>query len=400
MKLYLLVFACFLSFAIISQTTPPFSINYQGVARDASGQPIINQTINIKFEIFNVAVGGTAEFTENQPGISTGSLGLFYTQIGIKPLSDLSAVTWSVGSHFLEVTISGSFGSGTLLRSQLVTVPYAFYAAKAGWAPAPMVSFTNNILSVGGNTALINTSSSQSISIAQGGITQVTSLGQNFTVSVPSQTFTPAGNTITSNLGGSFTIPSSSTLALTGTTLSLGSPTNAVNLASLSPWVQMAGNVTLANASSNVGIGLALPNAKLEISVTSTANANALQINNGHIKSVGSMPTITTQTFFGGFSSPILNLNGTDVKGTFTINTSVTSFTAINFCDVKINFNKIFTSIPVVVATPLNDLNGLFFYIKDIQLNYFIISIYRPNGTSIPPSLSPGNYRFNYFVIE
>ncbi|MEW6774580.1 MAG: hypothetical protein AB1304_11380, partial [Bacteroidota bacterium] len=60
-KHWCLVFLA-LSFNIFSQTSPPESISYQGVARDASGNILSNQPIGIQFLIHQGSPSGTVVF--------------------------------------------------------------------------------------------------------------------------------------------------------------------------------------------------------------------------------------------------------------------------------------------------------------------------------------------------
>ena len=60
----------------------PQGINYQAIARNSSGSPIVSSTLSVKFEIFNAAIGGTSLFVENHSPVSTNVYGLFTLQIG------------------------------------------------------------------------------------------------------------------------------------------------------------------------------------------------------------------------------------------------------------------------------------------------------------------------------
>ena len=72
-KLFLLLVMQLTAFTLYSQA--PSLINYQGIARDAAGAPVVSQNIAIKFEFRQ---GATAVFTEIQ-SVTTNALGLFST---------------------------------------------------------------------------------------------------------------------------------------------------------------------------------------------------------------------------------------------------------------------------------------------------------------------------------
>ena len=78
-------FFTILFFALIvqisAQTSAPKFINYQGVARDASGTPITS-VFDIQFTIKNATATVHNEF---QNGIQPNALGLFSTIIGKAP---------------------------------------------------------------------------------------------------------------------------------------------------------------------------------------------------------------------------------------------------------------------------------------------------------------------------
>ena len=132
-------------------------------------------------------------------------------------------------------------------------------------------------------------------------------------------------------------------------------------------------------------------------------SALGLWIENGHIKVTGD-PTFSitalTPSVSGGFTFPNVSVNGNDVKGIISFTTGVTGFTTVNFCDIKINFGKPYTTPPIIVATPLTDLQGLSYIISNVQTSGFILRIYRPINMSLPSGTSITANIFNYIVIE
>jgi hypothetical protein len=128
-----------------------------------------------------------------------------------------------------------------------------------------------------------------------------------------------------------------------------------------------------------------------------------LLIENGHIKVTGS-PTFNTSagthTVIGGYSNPVVSVNGNDVKGVISIGTSATGIGNPNYCDVKINFGKSYSANPIVVATPLSDLQGLSYMITNVQPSGFVLRLYRSANTNVPTVVPSVNGVFNYFVIE
>jgi len=125
----------FMSTLLLAQV--PQRFNYQGIARDAAGNPLTHQTMTIKLAILPTADATTAEYEESQT-IKTNEFGLYTLQIGNgTPLfGNMKTVKWETGNKYIQVAIDPNGGTnytdaGT---SQLLSVPYAIYAEKAGEA--------------------------------------------------------------------------------------------------------------------------------------------------------------------------------------------------------------------------------------------------------------------------
>lgn len=127
MKKSLFVFLSIL--AIIVKAQVPQTINYQGVARDASGNPISNQTVGLQFKITTSTDPNF--YNETQNGVSTNSLGLFSTKIG--SINPLPLSGWENLPSILQVSINiNNTGFVSLGTQTLASVPYAFYALSSG----------------------------------------------------------------------------------------------------------------------------------------------------------------------------------------------------------------------------------------------------------------------------
>jgi hypothetical protein len=126
-------------------------------------------------------------------------------------------------------------------------------------------------------------------------------------------------------------------------------------------------------------------------------------IQNGHIKVTGSSTFNTsagTPSVSGGFFTPVVSVNGNDVKGVISITTGASTIGNPNYCDVKINFGKSYSAIPIVVATPLSDLQGLSYMITNVQPSGFVLRLYRSPNIGVPNNAPSVIGVFNYFVIE
>ena len=123
------VFACFV---LYSQT--PDAFQYQAIARDNQGEVIVNQEIGIKISILNDSVDSNAIYTETH-SILTNKFGLINLAIGKGNSSnDFTGIDWSEGPYFIKVEMDETGGTDYKLMgiSQLLSVPYAKYADRAG----------------------------------------------------------------------------------------------------------------------------------------------------------------------------------------------------------------------------------------------------------------------------
>lgn len=117
----------------------PEGISYQAVVRDPSGNEIVNESVSIEFAIHSSSTDGPVVYEEFHALVNTNQYGLFQVNIGNGVntgnglYNNLSAVPWGSADFFLEVraTIPGQGASEIIGVSQLLTVPYAFYANRA-----------------------------------------------------------------------------------------------------------------------------------------------------------------------------------------------------------------------------------------------------------------------------
>jgi uncharacterized protein (TIGR02145 family) len=113
--------------SIASFAQPPALIPYQAIARDASGNALLNQNIGLRFSIHDQTITGNIVWQEVQTVLSS-SLGVIVTNLG--SVSDLSAVNWANGSKFLqmEMNVTGGTNYTDIGTQQMMSVPYALHA--------------------------------------------------------------------------------------------------------------------------------------------------------------------------------------------------------------------------------------------------------------------------------
>ena len=131
------LFLTFLLFAGLSSLAQAQTgINYQGLARRASGAPVADQNIKIKLSVRDLSVSGTVVYTETR-STATNKFGLFNVVIGSSGAASqngtLAGVNWATGAKFLQVELDPDGGNNfvDMGTTQLQAVPYALFASAA-----------------------------------------------------------------------------------------------------------------------------------------------------------------------------------------------------------------------------------------------------------------------------
>jgi hypothetical protein len=109
--------------------TIPRLINYQGKLTDASGNPITG-TKSLVFKVWDVLSAGTTPLWSETQSVTVTD-GIFSVLLGSSTPIPGSAVLQS-GACYLEITVEGVTIEP---RTQLVSVPYAYKADTADYAP-------------------------------------------------------------------------------------------------------------------------------------------------------------------------------------------------------------------------------------------------------------------------
>jgi BclB C-terminal domain-containing protein len=119
-----------LSHAAIAQQAPQ-RINYQAVIRNATGVPVVNQNVSLRFSIQDVSAGGTTLYSETQ-SVTTNAFGLANVQLGSgTPVTGtFNTISWGSASKFLkiEADITGGTTYTDLATVEMISVPYALNA--------------------------------------------------------------------------------------------------------------------------------------------------------------------------------------------------------------------------------------------------------------------------------
>jgi hypothetical protein len=142
-KLPLLFLVSFIFY--LSSAQVPQGFNYQAVARDASGIPIINAAMPVRITIQSDSLGGTVFWQELHNSVTTNSFGLINVVLGkgakvTGSAATFSAIDWSVTPKFIKIEINYG-GWKNMGSSRLWTVPYSMIAGDLG-GPVKKLSVT------------------------------------------------------------------------------------------------------------------------------------------------------------------------------------------------------------------------------------------------------------------
>ena len=163
-KFYFLIIIMLITNTVINAQTQQ-GINYQGIARDNSGNVLANQTVSLRFSILTGSINGSAVYVETQT-TTTDGFGLFLLMIGQGTVvsGTFNSINWGSNIYFLKVEIDPAGGTAFqyLGTSQFAAVPYALYSAKSGTTESINESQT---LSVNGNNLSISSGNTVSLPI-------------------------------------------------------------------------------------------------------------------------------------------------------------------------------------------------------------------------------------------
>jgi hypothetical protein len=128
----------FLLIAICSiHAQAPQGVNYQAVARNASGTELVNTPLTVRVGVYT-DVSATQQAYEETHNVTTNAFGLFNIVIGQgnqTSANAFSTVAWANSNHFLKVEIDAGSGFVNMGATQFWSVPYALYAGASAGGP-------------------------------------------------------------------------------------------------------------------------------------------------------------------------------------------------------------------------------------------------------------------------
>ena len=122
----------------------PQQLNYQGIARNASGEPISAHVITVRLSIIDSAANGIITYQETKT-VSTNYVGLFTIVIGApggtSVIGTIASINWSTGKKYikLEIDPNGATNFSLVGMNQLQSVPFALASYPVGPAAGDLV---------------------------------------------------------------------------------------------------------------------------------------------------------------------------------------------------------------------------------------------------------------------
>lgn len=137
----------------LAQAQVPQAFDFQGVARNASGNVLSNADIAVRLSVRSGSAGGTVVYQEEH-AITTNAFGLFTVAVGQGTVLQgvFGTIAWDAAAHYLQVEMDAGSGYLDMGTTQLLSVPYALHA---GGVPCPTVSMLGDTLRQGNGCFII-----------------------------------------------------------------------------------------------------------------------------------------------------------------------------------------------------------------------------------------------------
>ncbi len=337
LNLFFFLICAFFTQSILAQAPQGFS--YQAVARDITDKIIKDEFISMRFWIIADNTNGAPVYRETHQGVYTGINGVITRIIGsgTADVGNFNNIDWGSKNYFIRVDmdVNGGTNFTQMGTSQLMSVPYAMFAMKAGsggsggadnWGTQKVVS---NQTLIGDGTAAnplrvnaseVNTDN-QTLTVNGNQL----SISNGNTVAIPTgTTYTPGtginiNNNVISNTGDNDNNPTNEIqqLSISGTTLSLSSNGGSVTLPSSGGGDNWGTQTSVSDGTTLTGNGTSSSPTKLD-------NQNAT---NGQVlKSNGT-------TWTPGTDNDNQNLSNTSSNNTVDLNISNGSGTSFSIDD-------------------------------------------------------------------
>ncbi len=118
-----------------AQAQVPQAFSYQAVIRNTSNALVANQLVSERISLVKDSATGTVVYSELQ-SVKTNANGLVSLQIGTGSVlsGSFSSINWGASNYFIKIETDPTGGNKYSINTttQLLSVPYALYAANGG----------------------------------------------------------------------------------------------------------------------------------------------------------------------------------------------------------------------------------------------------------------------------
>ncbi|MBU1717678.1 MAG: hypothetical protein KKA07_01265, partial [Bacteroidetes bacterium] len=229
MRKQVILLAGLLFAALMAVAQAPQTFKYQAAARNTQGDIMANKLVSFRISILSDSPIGNAVYVETH-NTATNEYGLVTLVIGSgTPVSgSMTTIDWGSAEYFLktEIDLTGGSSYDFVGTSQLLSVPYAFYAETAANAADDFDKDASNELQTISKTG-------NTVTLSQGG-------GTFTDADTDAQTLTLNGNTIGITNGNSIVLPPDNdgdttnelqTITRTGTDITLSKSGGTISIA-------------------------------------------------------------------------------------------------------------------------------------------------------------------------
>jgi hypothetical protein len=132
------------------------SIQYQAIVRNADGEPLVNQNLQLKFSILSDSISGMVIYSESHSAVS-GELGWVRADVGLGAVitGTWNEIQWSLGSLFLQVEMFENSNWVVIGSQKLYAVPYSFHSHSADYIfNKNLPIFQDNIDAIAGGLSI------------------------------------------------------------------------------------------------------------------------------------------------------------------------------------------------------------------------------------------------------
>ena len=133
-------------FSVQANAQAPQRMSYQSVLRNSSNVLLAETLVGIKISVLQGGASGTAVYVETQTA-TTNANGLLSIQIGAGTATtgSFATINWAAGTYFIKTETDPAGGTNYTITGtqEILSVPYAMYAAKSGDSSALQAQITD-----------------------------------------------------------------------------------------------------------------------------------------------------------------------------------------------------------------------------------------------------------------